>query len=45
VTAIALVKLILPLDHHAEMLVVEDKSLGSNLFNVRRCQFLHVHEK
>ena len=36
---------IFPLDHHAEVLVVEQQYLHRQLFTVQCCQFLDVHLK
>ena len=45
VSAVAVVKTVLPLHHHAEVLVVEDDGLGRDFFDVGAGQFLHVHEE
>ena len=45
VAAVALVEVVLPLHHHAEVLVVQDDDLGGNFLDVRRREFLHVHEE
>src|SRR5437879_5642081 len=45
VSSVALVEFVFPLHHHAQVLVVQDERLGGDLFNVRRRQFLHVHQE
>ena len=43
--AVAGVKAVLPLHHHAEVLVVEDDGLGRDLLDARGSQFLDVHQE
>ena len=43
--AIALVKTVLPLHHHAQMLIVENHSLNGNFLRMKRRQLLYIHRK
>jgi len=45
VAAVAGVEIILPLHHHAEVLVVQDDGLGGDFFDVRGGEFLNVHQE
>ncbi len=45
VAAVAGVKAVLPLHHHAEVLVVENDGLGRDLLDARGGQFLDVHQE
>ena len=45
VSSVAFVEFVFPLHHHAQVLIVQDERLGGDLFNVRRRQFLHIHQE
>ena len=43
--AIALVKAILPLHHHTQVLIVENHRLNRNFLRIKRRQLLHIHRE
>ncbi len=45
VTAVAGVEVVLPLHHHAEVLIVQDDGFRVDFFDVRGGQFLDVHQE
>src|SRR5207249_678041 len=45
VPAVAEIKFVFPLHDHAEVLVIEDHRFGSDLLDMRRGEFLDVHQE
>ena len=45
VGAIALVKTVFPLHHHAQVLIVQQQHLDRQFFGISAGQFLNVHQK